>query len=54
MCHLQSSTEVCPKSIVLKKNHESFLLREECRFADISDKEMGRLGDVARSNWPVS
>ncbi len=35
------------------KNHEVFLLRMECRFGGISDDEVGRLGDVARSSWSI-
>ncbi len=37
----------------IEKNHEVFLLRMECRFAGISDDEVGRLGDVARSSWSL-
>ena len=35
----------------IEEDHGIFLLRMECRFAGISDDEMNRFGDVARSSW---
>jgi hypothetical protein len=37
----------------MRENHEVFLLRVEFLFAGISDDEVDRFGDVARSSWSI-